>query len=174
MAIGLAGIVSLGILSYWIAGDVWISSLFTRRTLLDQPQQYFFYYDFFSKNDLTFLSQHHLFNLFVDYPYPLDPPHLIGKIYYGDPQSNANTGVVGDAYMNFGFLGLVVWSILIGLIFKIIDSCSKGVDLRIGVAVIAMPVFSLINSALLTNFLTHGLLLVLLLLYLIPKQGGVA
>jgi len=173
MAMGLVGIVSLGILSCWLVGDVWISSLFTRRTLLDQPQQYFFYYDFFSKNGFTFLSQHHIFSLFLDYPYPLDPPHLIGKIYYGNPQSNANTGIVGDAYMNFGFLGLVLWSILIGLILKIVDSCSKGVDLRIGVAAIAMPVFSLINSALLTNLLTHGLLLVLLLLYLLPKREEV-
>jgi len=170
MSFGLAVIVIIGMGTYWLFGDVWMSSLFTRRTLLDQPQQYFFYYDFFSKNVHTFLSQHNIFNIFMDYPYELDPPNLIGNLYYGNPKSNANTGLVGDAYMNFGFVGLVIWAIVTGLIMKIIDSCSVGVDLRIGVAVVAMPILGLINSALLTNLLTHGLLLAVLLLYLLPKK----
>ena len=169
MTIGLAGIIFLGMLSYWLIGDVWISSLFARRTLLDQPQQYFFYYDFFSNHDFTFLSQHRIFNIFTNYPYQLDPPNLIGKIYYGSPQNNANTGIVGDAYMNFGFAGLALWGIILVVILKLVDSCSNRVDIRVGVAAIAMPTITLINSALLTNLLTHGLLLSLLLLYLLPK-----
>jgi len=79
----------------------------------DVPQQYFFYFDFFSNNDFTFLSQHHLFNLFFDYKYPLDPPNLIGKVYYGSPDNNANTGLVGDAYMNFGFAGITLWGFVL-------------------------------------------------------------
>jgi oligosaccharide repeat unit polymerase len=170
IAFGFVGIILLGILSNVLVGDLWISSLFTRRTLLDQPQQYFFYFDFFSKNVSTFLSQHTVFNLFLDYPYVLPPPNLIGQMYYNNPLSNANTGLVGDAYMNFGFAGLVLWSIFLGLFLKIVDSCSNGIDVRIGVAAIAMPVFSMINSALLTCLITHGLVVVCIVLYLFPER----
>ena len=84
---------------------------------------------------------------------------------------SANTGIVGDAFMNFGFIGLALWGILLAIILKLVDSCSKRVDFRVGVAAIAMPTMSLVSSALLTCLLTHGLLLALLLLYLLPKQS---
>lgn len=170
MGIGLAGIVLLGMLSYWVIDDVWISSIFARRTLLVPAQLSFFYYDFFSKHELVSLSASRL-GFFLNYPYHLNPPHLMGEIYFNQPQMGANNGVVGDAYMNFGFIGLALWGILLAIILKLVDSCSKRVDFRVGVAAIAMPAVTLTNSALLTNLVTHGLLLALLLLYLLPREN---
>ena len=170
LASGLVGIILLGMLSYWIIDDVWISSLFTRRTLLDPAQTYFYYYDFYSNNNYTFLSQQRIFQTFLDYPYHLDPPHLIGEIYYNNPKMGANTGIVGDAYMNFGFLGLLLWAILLAIILKLIDMFSKKKDISIGVSAIAMPAITIVNSGLLTNLITHGLLLALVILYLLPKK----
>ena len=167
-AIGLSGTVILSMLSYYLIDDIWISSLFTRRVLLVPAQLSFLYYDFFSKNDLVFLSASRLGSS-MSYPYPLPPGNLISEAYYGQPAMNACTGVVGDAYMNFGFTGLALWSVLLTIILKLVDTCSKRVDLRIGIAAIAMPAIALTNSGLLTNLLTHGLLLALILLYLMPK-----
>ena len=169
-AIGLSGIVILSMLSYYLIDDLWISSLFTRRVLLVPAQLSFLYYDFFSKNDLVFLSASRLGSS-MSYPYPLPPGNLIAEAYYGRPATNACTGVVGDAYMNFGLIGLALWSVLLTIILKLVDTCSKRVDLRIGIAAIAMPAITLTNSGLLTNLLTHGLLLALLLLYLLPKDN---
>ena len=170
MASGFSGIVSLGMISYWLIDDMWISSLFTRRTLLVPAQLSFFYYDFFSKNVHTFLSHHQIFRVFLNYPYHLSPPHLIADVYFNQPQMGANNGIYGDAYMNFGFIGLVLWAILLIIILKLIDSITKNKDIRITVSAIALPVISLTNSALLTCLLTHGLLLSLILLYLLPKE----
>lgn len=169
-AIGLTAIILLGMLSYSLMHDVWISSLFTRRALLVPAQLSFFYYDFFSNNDYTFLSQHRIFRTFLDYPYGRTPPHLIGEVYYNSPETGANNGIVADAYMNFGFIGFVLWSILLAIILRIIDSCSRGKNIKIVIGAIAMPVITLTNSALLTCLLTHGLLLALILLYLLPKE----
>jgi hypothetical protein len=72
--------------------------------------------------------------------------------------------------MNFGFIGLALWSILLAIILKLVDSCSKHVDLMVGVAAIAAPVLTLTNSALMTNLLTHGVLIALLFLYLLPRE----
>jgi len=170
MAIGLAGIILVGMSSYWLIDDIWGSALFTNRTLLIPAQLSFLYYDFFSTHDYTFLSQHRVFRTFLDYPYHLDPPHLIADVYFDKPEMNANNGIYADAYMNFGHIGFIFWAILLTVILRLIDSFSRNKDLKITVAAIAMPAIFLTNSPLLTCLLTHGLLLVLLILYLLPKK----
>lgn len=169
MTIGLFGVVLLGILSYWLIDDLWISSLLTRRALLVPAQISFYYYDFFSQHELVYLATSRL-GSFSDYPYLLTPPHLIGELYFGNSATNANTGITGDAYMNFGLVGLALYSMLLAIILKLLDSCSKRIDLRLGVAAIAVPAISLTNGALTTAFLTGGLWLAILLLYLLPKE----
>jgi hypothetical protein len=156
--------------SYWLVDDTWISSLFTRRVLLVPAQLSFLYYDFFSENDSTFLSQHQIFRNFINYPYHLDPSHLMGEIYFGKPTMGACSGIYSDAFMNFGFLGFILWAFLLTAILKIVDSFSKNKKKTITIAAIAMPAFLLGNSALLTSLLTHGILLSLLILYLLPKD----
>jgi oligosaccharide repeat unit polymerase len=170
MTIGLAGIILIGIFSYILFDDLWVSSLFARRTLLVPAQLSFFYYDFFSKNGYTFLSHHRVFRAFSNYPYSLNPPNLIGEIYFNRPQMGANNGIYADAFMNFGFIGLIFWGIFLAIILRLVDSFTKEKDIRIMISVIAMPVMSLTNSALLTCLLTHGLLLALMLLNLLPKE----
>jgi O-antigen polymerase len=170
LGVGLACVVLAGVLSYLLINDLWVSSLLTRRFLFVPAQLSFFYYGFFSMNEPVFLS-HSILRYFLDYPYHLDPPHLIADVFFNKPQMGSNNGIVGDAYMNFRLFGLILWGVLLVIILKLIDSCSKGVDIRVAVAAIAMPAITLTNSALLTNLLTHGLLLSLFILYLMPKQG---
>lgn len=171
MGAGLAGIVILGMLSYWLIDDLWVSSLFARRVLLVPAKISFAYYDFFSQNELVFLSDSRL-GFFLDYPYHLSPPHLIAEVYYGKPEMNANTGVVGNAFMNFGLMGLALYSVLLVIILRLVDSCSRRVDFRLGVAAIAVPAISLTNGALTSVFLTGGLFLAPILLYLLPKENN--
>ena len=168
-AIILSGGIVLGMFSYWVIGDVWVSSLFTRRSLFVPAQISFFYHDFFAKNEYVFLS-HSIFSSLLDYPFHLVPSNLIGDIYFGNPECSANTGIVGDAYMNFGYAGLFLWAVLFALVVKLLDTFTTGKDIRITIGGIAMPVITLTNSALLTSLLTHGLLLSLLFLYLLPEN----
>jgi hypothetical protein len=170
LATSLVAIVFLGILTYWLADNLLISSLFARRALLTQGQLSFFYYDFFSHNELVFLSNSKL-GFLATYPYALPPPNIIGGFYFGNVAMNANTGVVGDAYMQFGFIGLALYSVFLAIILKMVDSCSRRVDPRVAVAAIAMPVISLTNGALTTAFLTGGLFLALIILYLLPRKA---
>lgn len=171
IAVGLSVVILAGMFSYWLVDDIWISSLFTRRTLLLPAQLSFFYYDFFSQNTHTFLSQHRIFQFFLDYPYYLPPPHLIGEVYFNQPQMGANNGIYADAFMNFGFIGFIFWGILLTIILKLVDSFSRNKKKTITIAAIAMPAsIFLTNSAFLTSLLTHGLLLSLIILYLLPKE----
>jgi len=54
------------------------------------------------------------------------------------------------------------------MILKLVDTFSNGKHKMVSIDAVSMPTFALINSALLTNLLTHGLLLALLLLNLLP------
>lgn len=169
ITVGFTMAIIAGLSSYFLVGDIWITSLFARRTLLDQAQQSFFYYSFFKKHDFLYLSQHSFFNLFTSYPYDLDPPHLISRYFYGTAGQNANTGIVGDAFMNFGFPGFFLWGLALAIILKIYDSCAQGKDKLIAISTVVMPSLSLINSPLLTDLLTHGMLVSWMLLFLLPK-----
>lgn len=170
MILGLIGAIITGILTYSFFNDILVLSLFTRRMLFVPARLYFIYYDYFSKHEITLLS-HSVFKGIFNYPYELKPVNLIGYVYFDRAAMSANTGIVGDAYMNFGYAGLVFWGVLLIIILKIVDYCAKGLDKRIGIAAMAMPVIALTNSALLTSLLTHGILLSIFILYLLPRNN---
>lgn len=171
MATGLSAVAMVGAISYWAFDNFWLSYLFTHRTLFLPAQLSYQYYDFFSENGPIFLSDSVL-RFFVDYPYELDPAHLIGQVYYGRASMGANNGVVADAFMNFGFAGLLIWPVILAALVKLLDSCSRKVSLTVGVGAIAMSVFTLSNTPLLNNLLTGGVLVSALVLYLMPKEDG--
>ena len=158
-----------GVLSYWLFDDKWLSALLTYRIFIDPARLSFNYYDFFSNHEFVLLSDSRIGPLLgLTYPYHLDPPHLIGEVYFHNPNANVNTGITGDAYMNFGLWGLLLLCIILSAVLKLIDVCSEGIDLRVGTAVIAIVALMLTNVGILTSLMTSGLLLAILLLYLLP------
>jgi hypothetical protein len=169
---GAAGVSLLGGMSYLLLKDMWLHSLVVRRTLFMPANLSFLYHDFFSKHGYVCLSDS-IFRGFIEYPYELVPPHLISQVYFGNPDMNANTGVVGNAFMNFGFIGLLLFGVLLVLVLKLMDALARHKDARIAVAAVATSAFVLSNSALLTGLLTHGLLLALVLIYFLPDTETV-
>ncbi|MEM3438046.1 MAG: hypothetical protein QXP55_05940 [Nitrososphaerales archaeon] len=168
--IGLSFIIILGVISYWTVNDVWISSLFIRRSFYVPALLSFYYYDFFSKFGPTFLSQHRIFRALINYPYHLAPSHLIGEVYFRRPEMGANNGILGDSYMNFGFWGIIIWGFIFILILKILDSFIIEENRKIILGVVAIFANVFVNSALLTSLVTHGLLILLFLSILLPKE----
>jgi hypothetical protein len=168
--LGLTFGVVCGMISFWLLKDIWISCLLSQRTLFAPAQLSFFYHDFFSNHGLTYLSSHRIFRNFLEYPYSLDPPHLISTLYFNKPFGSANNGILADGYMNFGLGGLVIWGILLSLLLKLLDSVSEGKNSKIAIAPILIPsVIGLANSPLFTTLSTHGLMLGILFLWLWPK-----
>ncbi|ALC88207.1 hypothetical protein AM499_12100 [Bacillus sp. FJAT-22090] len=134
-------------------------------------KNHFLYYDFFSSNEKVYLSNS-IFRFFIENPYPIPIPNLIGSIYYQNYDTWVNVGYLADAYMNFGFLGILLFSILLGIILKMFDTLSheKGIELVIVTSFI--PFFGLMSGALLTKLLTGGILLAFVLLILLVEKRG--
>ena len=159
-------IVVLSCIIYLYQGSVWSLAIFVRRTLFTPAQITYYYFDFFQNNPLVYLSDSALRYLF-DYPYLLPSPLLIG-IRYFDGQS-ANTGIFGNAYMNFGALGVFLFVSLFSFILSVFDRIAESKEDKVSliIASVAMTLISIINSGLLTVMLTHGMFLALVLAFFI-------
>ncbi|MFQ5850699.1 MAG: hypothetical protein ACE5JU_08930 [Candidatus Binatia bacterium] len=144
------------------------------RALFVPAQLSFYYYDFFSLSGPIPFVYHfkYFFKVFEfrEYSYAASPANLVGAEYFGKPELAAVTGIVGDAYMNVGFLGLVLWAMVLVVLLKLVDGCSKGVDLRIGIAAIAMPSLSMSSTYLIRAVVTGGLLLSVVMLFLLRSR----
>jgi glycosyltransferase involved in cell wall biosynthesis len=149
----------------------WIvpSSMLVRRSLIVPGQVIAYYHDFFGANPVYLLS-HSILEGFVARPYPETPAGLIGVRYFNDPLVSANGNLWADGIANFGVPGIVVASLLLALVLIALDSVSVGKPALVTIAVGAVAVWGLTNSGILTTLLTHGLLVVLVLLWLLPRE----
>lgn len=154
-------------------GSVNINSLLVRRAIVTPPVLTRYYFDFFSTHPKTYLSQS-ILGGYLHYPYVSSIPRTVGATYIGDATS-ANANFFADAFANFGLVGVIAFSLVLAAIFAFIDANSQRLDLRLGTAVLAVAGMSLVNSALFTSLLTHGILLATgLLLALDGQPVGVA
>jgi hypothetical protein len=127
-----------------------------------------YYYEYFSSHPKTHLG-HSIFRFFLDYPYAVEPPYLIGAIYFHSPSNDANANVWADAYANFGYLGVIAFTLLLAALLWLYDSMATECDIRLATLAMALPAFSLANGALLTSLLTNGMGLAMMLVYLMPR-----
>lgn len=145
------------------------SSLFIRRLIITPGLLTGYYIQFFSANPKVLLG-HSIFKHFVKYPYDLSPPNLIGSYYFGNAGTSANANLWADAFANFGYPGVFCFTMFLGIVLWLYDSVTDNDDRFSAAAMIGIPAFSLTNSALFTTLLTHGLGLLLILVYLMPRS----
>ena len=151
-------------LMYWNPYLILLEDLLIRRVLFVPADINFKYYEFFSKNPFVYFSDSKFLPIryFVTYPYNTDISHLIGREMYGHPMMAANTSWIGTGFAHMGFLGMLIYALILGLIFKYIDFFSKFLDYKFLVISFFPYVDILFLSAdLKTALLTHGFLLYL-------------
>jgi len=149
--------------------DKFIAALFIRRLFFVQAGLHVMYYDFFSRLDHPFyMLSDSILRDFYQNPYGDHMPGVIASAYWG-VDFNPNVGYLGDAYGNFGFFGMVFFSAMLGMVMRIIDSVGSTIPPHFVAAAISMPAISLTQSALTTVMLTHGLVPVILILWIFNK-----
>ena len=168
----------VGIIVFTSAVDTYLratvtSSLFVRRLLVVPGLNTAFYFDFFSTNPHVFLG-HSVLDWAVTYPYDTRPAMVIGDAYYGHTQGpidmSANANLWADAYANFGVFGILLFTAILGSLLWVIDSIAEGSSLKISTLLLAYPAYMLVNTKLQTTLLTHGLILVFAVLYILPRR----
>jgi len=130
------------------------------------------YYEFFSVHPQAHLG-HSILKTLVNYPYAAEPPYLIGAIYFHSASNDANANIWADAYANFGYAGILCFTLLLAMLLWLYDSTAANRDTRLAALAIGLPAFALANGGLLTSLLTNGIVLVMLLMYLMPPMTSV-
>ncbi|WP_341301629.1 O-antigen polymerase [Lysinibacillus sp. FSL H8-0500] len=162
----LGGIISW--VSYLVLSNLWPMALYVHRLLYLPAQISYQFFEYFSENGYVMLSHSVFGSLFSAPVYDKHPILIIGEIYHGN--NWPNTGYLADAFMNFGYIGMLIFSIIFALLLKILDSFSynKGKDVITAMSILYVIYF--ISSALLTTLMNGGLLFLFFLLILIPEQ----
>lgn len=137
-------------------------SQFGRATIIP-PNIGFTSIDFFRNNELLYLRESILGSFF-------DTPYVGGSdfyIIYGLDStltsSRANNGLWGDAFRNFGFMGIIIYPFLIAKIYSIVEFNCRKTSYSLKLYVLFVILWSSINTSFFTWIVTGGVLVLILL-----------
>jgi hypothetical protein len=129
-----------------------------------------YFYDYFSTHPQYHLSHSFLSWLFSS-PYHVDAPLLIGAVYFHQG-TDANTSFWADAFANFGFGGIVVFTVVCGIALLALDAVGRRRDARVAGPMLAIAGLSLGSTGIFTTLLTQGVALGGVLLALMPPRSN--
>ena len=128
------------------------------------------YYDFFSTNELVYLRDGILGKLGFASPYNELIPRVIGNFYYNSSDINANTGICGDDFAQFGWVSLIIYPLVRVWLLQLFDYVSSGLNMKLVLLISVLYAFSFISGSMTMILLTKGFLLVCILLFLLPRN----
>ena len=126
----------------------------------------------FSKEGYIYLSTAKGFSAFINYPFEYPPAQMISLYLQGHTHTWMNNGFLATSYMHFGFCGMIIFSVIVGILLNIVDNISKDrLPCWFSISIVIVPFFSLFTSSdLTTALLNHGLGLCIVLLWLFSAR----
>ena len=164
----------LGGLLFGLLGTVFVNFLtglvaplsLVRRFLIVPGVVSGYFVDFFHAHPKTLMSERFFIRPFVDYPYSMQPARVIGDRYMWDG-TYANAHMWAEGYMSFGVIGMGLFTALFGGVCWLYDSLTKDLNVEIAGAILAAMVIVFINTDIITALVTHGMALLLVLMYIL-------
>ncbi len=169
LMLSISGAITIGLMLYLFVDHSVLLSLLVRRSLFLPAQISFHYFDFFQNNPI-YLSNSFL-RFITDYPFDTEPAFLISEVYYNKPDMSSNNGIVTDAFMNFGVAGIFIWSSLLVILLKLLDSLIRKKDYLILASLALVGSKSFVDGAFFTSLLTHGFIIILIICFFYPQKN---
>lgn len=154
-------------------GGEWLYILFVDRLLMIPAAINISFYDWFSQdgNPYIFWADSKISMGAVGDPYSIHSTKLIGLHYFGSEQIIANTGWVGSGIAQAGYAGVLIYAIILGYILRFIDILANWHGAIFVTSIGLSPMLApMLSSDLPNGLLTHGVLVLLLLLYFLRVQ----
>jgi len=158
---------SIGVVIAHITGNIMLLDLFTRRIFFLPPFLDNHYYNLFNHN-FTFWSHNPIGSLFSRSHFDKPIPIAIGEIIFKKEGVNANVGVITEGFISLGFIGVIIHSFILSLIFIFIK------ELRLHPSffgIVFIFIFVALNSFLTIMFTTHGLLFLIIIALLFLRNS---
>lgn len=154
--------------SYGPVGSIlnWIESMIVWRSLIVPAYLDFTYLEYFSKSEFYYWSTSNLTLGLIREPYDgLSPANLIGVDVFGSDAVEANTGFVGSGFAQAGAIGTLLYAAGVGLMVSFVGAAARRLGAPLVVSATFMLFITMISSTDFVGlFLTHGLLIMMLLL----------
>lgn len=142
-------LISIGLALYHFADINIVALHWLRRVFLVPGMNVNYYFEFFNINGGKWDNA----------------PLVISQVYYGT-NGSANSGVFGDALAKYGWLGLLINSILLVIIIKLADIAVHSGSSSLASSLFFIIAYALSNSGTTTVFLTYGFIVIFFLLRL--------
>jgi hypothetical protein len=132
------------------------------------------YHGFLQNNPHTYFSHVKGISWLIHYPYgSVSVGGAVGDYYYNDFRMDQTTHFwATDGLASFGLPGVLLISVFCALVFWILDSAARRHDPRLAAPVISYAAYNLANIGIFTTLLSGGLGLLILLLYLMPRENA--
>lgn len=165
----IMGIV-LGLLETVYFDTFYIISYFVRRSLCVPERLRSNYFDFFTHHTPDYFKSSFLryFGFKSEYE---NIPRLISAVYSNGSQANANNGLISDAITNLGYIGILIMPIILAIVLRILDCVTEKMYYTIYLSLGIGIAFNLSNSFFFTVMLSHGLIILLYVLYRLKIYG---
>lgn len=170
----LAVLAGTAMLEYRGIGTFYLMSLFFRRMMYVPGSISERYLKFFSENPINFFRNGIMGKFHFKSIYSTGIARLLGE-FCGNPDTNANNGLLGDMFANLPILlGLLLMPLLLILCFRLMDLATEKVPLKYLVPFCVFFASAFMNGSWGTVLLTHGFLVACLLLYIFPREEGLS
>lgn len=163
-------IAGVGILEYICTKTFYIVNYIIRRVMIVPGALSTFYFDFFTKNMPDYWRQSIMRWVGFESPYSDNISYMIGELYLNDDSIMANNGMLGDAFANFGWIGVFLFPLLLILSFKLLDGCAEGINPRVTFILSIIYGMNFTNGAFWTRMLTSGFIFICLIALTIPRD----
>lgn len=151
----------------------WFTSLLVNRVLIVPGILTGYYLDFFSSHESAKWAYSFL-GRFYDVNYELSPAFLIGAEYFDRPTMQANAHVWADGFANFGYVGMLAVTVILSIIIWIFNCVAIGRNAILVLALTAATTYSLTSTSVFTALVTHGVALMIIVLWLSPAESAEA
>lgn len=158
-------IMVISLLAYSEVVPEQVAAIGLRRTFFVPAAASFLWYEYFSVNEFVLWSDR--FSPFVGVTQYSGQslPRIMGFAIRDDREWNANAGFVATGYANLGFAGIIVYSVLLGIVLKVyVFFGRQGVPYWLVGGLVANPLRTAWSDTdILTALTSHGLLLICLI-----------
>jgi len=160
-------LVSISLLEKIIFGTDLISILFIRRKIIGPPLLTTFYWEFFSENPFYYMKDSIIGPLIpFESNYTIPRARLIGFTFFNKIESNANANIWAASFADFGYIGMILTTIISAYTIKIFDILGQKRSFVICGVLCSYIAFVWTEGAFYTSILTNGLLFLLIFVWL--------
>lgn len=146
---------------------------YTRRNVAVPGILTVYHVQYFSQNPPMMLADS-AFPVFGKNGYVLGVGNEIASEYMDTASTQANANIFANGFAQASWLGLIVASVLAGLILRMVDSMTAGRSLVFGGVICTLISLIWINGSVHTSFLSQGVGAILLFVLFFPKPEEVS